>query len=102
MMKQNGFQSNKFDKKNSQVVKLIIHMFVNLWWSKDQHFGAMCIKHHQHEQLKLDIVGAKCDIQWNGLIMAEWKHGLQLHWCLDPYAEWDLNCINFIPILEIK
>ncbi len=62
----------------------------------------MCIKTHQREQMKFHIIGAKCGIHWNCPIVATQDHKLQLHKCLDPNCEWNMNPIYFIRILEIK
>jgi hypothetical protein len=60
------------------------------------------IESHRCEKVVFHIIGAKCGIHKNSPIVIELQHGLNLHRCLDPYGEWDLNPIHFMCILEIK
>jgi len=62
----------------------------------------MEIEHHQYESMVFHIIGPKCGIHKNSLVMTKLERGLQLYKSLDLYGEWDLNPIHLTCILKTK
>jgi len=48
------------------------------------------------------IIGVKCGIHGNNLVLTKLEYGLELCRCIDLYGERDLNPIHFTCVVKIK
>jgi hypothetical protein len=62
----------------------------------------MKVERRHCEHMVPHILGVKCGIHGNNLVLTKLEYGLELCRCLDPFGEGDLNPIHFTCVVKIK